>query len=362
MLNCNTSNLKSDMDSDFSYPSLDEIGGLDFLGIRRKKVDGKKVSCESLGKERSSRDALSAEFYSLPSVYIIIPCYNRMGTTLRCLDRLQELNVMSWARVVVIDDASPDGTGKEVENQFSNVDVLYGDGDLWWAGGVNKGMTYALEHGAEYLVWLNDDCRPLDESSMKLLVEYAVEHLCISVGQAICPSGYFYGGAFKKLAGRGRHVYCDAGTTMPCDIFSGNAVCVPSVVVRKVGMLDSSHYPMMADADYGLRVMNTAFRAVVIGSARFSSEENISLEDQSLLLGEAPACQIWRAKFLSPKSSMYLPHYFRLSLQHWGLWGGGMVGGMLMKHLVYWLVRVIIPRKWLICWFGKRVRNWRVEL
>lgn len=266
---------------------------------------------------------------------------------------------MTWARIVVIDDASPDETGAAVEKHFPDVKVLNGDGDLWWAGGINKGIEYALKQGADLLFWLNDDCRPRDENSIRRLLEFSTEHQCIAVGQAVCPSGYFYGGSFKKVFGRSRHIFCPPRETMPCDIFSGNAVCVPRAVIEEIGLLDAEHFPMMADADYGLRALMAGRKAVVVGDALFDSDENTSLEDQSLLLSAEPWRKVWNAKFYSVKSSMYLPAYTRLSLKHWGGVGWLIVGGMLLKHVIYLFLRLLLPRKLLIRLFGSVMRTWR---
>ncbi len=115
----------------------------------------------------------------------------------------------------------------------------------------------------------------------------------------------------------------------------------------------------LTDTDYSLRAKKAGFENVVVGDALFDSNENESLEDQSLLLSSEPWKKIWLAKFHSMKSSMYFPSYTRLSFRHWGVVGLLMVVGMLLKHVVYLLLQLFVLRKYLLYWFGSRLRTWR---
>ena len=90
--------------------------------------------------------------------YIIIPVHNRKALTLACLENLKINSNLQKYQVIVVDDGSSDRTSEEVVANYPEVIILKGDGNLWWTGAIKKGMEYAYEHGAEYLIWLNDDC------------------------------------------------------------------------------------------------------------------------------------------------------------------------------------------------------------
>ena len=90
------------------------------------------------------------------NLFIVIPVYNRREFTRKCLLSLQKQTFNGFTTVVV-DDGSSDGTPQMIVTEFPEVVVLRGNGSLWWAGATNLGIQYALEHGARYIITLNDD-------------------------------------------------------------------------------------------------------------------------------------------------------------------------------------------------------------
>ena len=109
------------------------------------------------------------------SVYILIPVYNRKETTLKCLENLSKCGDLQRYQVVIVDDGSTDGTADAIGKLYPGVTVLPGSGDLWWTGAMAQGMQYADAQGAEYFIWLNDDCTP-EPDALPQLVEFLRSH------------------------------------------------------------------------------------------------------------------------------------------------------------------------------------------
>ena len=64
--------------------------------------------------------------------------------TLACLRSLGAQQVPGVALdVFVLDDASSDGTSEAVAEQFPEVTVLHGDGELYWNGGMRRAIAAA---------------------------------------------------------------------------------------------------------------------------------------------------------------------------------------------------------------------------
>ena len=91
-------------------------------------------------------------------IEVVIAVHNRHAITLRCLELLAQ-QVCTVFRVTVVDDGSSDGTSEAIRDHFPQVDVLRGDGSLWWAGATNLGIRHALSRSApaDYILMLNDD-------------------------------------------------------------------------------------------------------------------------------------------------------------------------------------------------------------
>ena len=72
------------------------------------------------------------------SIAVLMTCYNRVETTLRCLHSLfnqtikQSDNQTISLDVWLVDDASPDQTGAKVKAAFPEVHVIEGAGGLFW--------------------------------------------------------------------------------------------------------------------------------------------------------------------------------------------------------------------------------------
>ncbi|MGC3978996.1 MAG: glycosyltransferase family 2 protein [Paludibacteraceae bacterium] len=91
----------------------------------------------------------------MSKVYVIIVTYNGKQWYDRCFSSLRasELPV----EVIVIDNASSDDTVTYIKQHFPEVQLMSSDTNLGFGQANNKGMRYALDHGADYVFLLNQD-------------------------------------------------------------------------------------------------------------------------------------------------------------------------------------------------------------
>ncbi len=71
--------------------------------------------------------------------------------------------------VIVVDNASTDGSDVEIEQRFPEVTLIRNTGNLGFAAGNNVGITHALESGADCVLLLNNDAR-LEPSAVNVMV------------------------------------------------------------------------------------------------------------------------------------------------------------------------------------------------
>ena len=118
-----------------------------------------------------------------PKVAVVVPVFGRLAKTLRFIESFQRVEYDNY-EIVIVDDASPDGTAEALARDHPDVVVLPGDGKLWWTGGTNLGVRYALEKGFDYVLTINNDTsvRP---DFLTHLVDTAERHGPCIVGSRI---------------------------------------------------------------------------------------------------------------------------------------------------------------------------------
>lgn len=212
-----------------------------------------------------------------PRIAIIVPVFNGLAFTQKCLPVLYEMIDLSGRPghqlpVVVVDDGSSDGTSQWVSKHFPEVHLLQGDGGLWWSGGVNKGMKYALDAlQADYLLWWNNDIIPRKDYLKQLLgiLQGVSERIIIGSKIFVLNDGVIWGmgGRFDPVKGT-RHMF---GERQPdgkpyqqpfeVDWLPGMGTTLHRSVIDAIGFLDEKKFPQYhGDSDYCLRAKSAGFR------------------------------------------------------------------------------------------------------
>jgi GT2 family glycosyltransferase len=207
-----------------------------------------------------------------PFVHIIIVTWNGKDVTLECLESLHRIHYPSY-RIVVVDNASTDGSAAALRKQYPEAIVLEQEQNLRFAGGNNAGMRYALDHGADMLCLLNNDTTVHPEFLTHLV------HRMQSAADIglVAPKIYYHdqpdviwfaGGVISMWTGTMRHIGIrerDSGrynTARDIDYATGCCMLVRREVVERVGMLDDTYFMYTEDADWCMRIRRAGYRIV----------------------------------------------------------------------------------------------------
>jgi GT2 family glycosyltransferase len=90
-----------------------------------------------------------------PPVAIVIVTWNGLRDTLACLCAVRRLDYDH--RVVLVDNASRDGTARVVRQYFPEVHVIANATNAGYVAANNQGIAWALAQGAEWILLLNND-------------------------------------------------------------------------------------------------------------------------------------------------------------------------------------------------------------
>jgi GT2 family glycosyltransferase len=102
-------------------------------------------------------------------VWAVILAHNELSYTRECLTSILALDPPA-DRVLLVDNASTDGTAARVAEEFPDVGVLALPENRYFAGGVNAGLERALQEGAGSVLLLNNDL-VLERGALRILVE-----------------------------------------------------------------------------------------------------------------------------------------------------------------------------------------------
>jgi GT2 family glycosyltransferase len=202
-------------------------------------------------------------------VWVVVLAHGGYEFTRECLRALAALDPPA-DRVLLVDNASPDGTAERARAEFPEVEVLALPENRWFAGGVNAGIARALAAGAGSVLLVNNDLvleRPalgalaaaLDADpargavSPKLYVFDPPDRIWFAGG--IVSRGF----VLLRHRGLGRKDDAFRDGPRPVDYVSGAAVLLGRAALERAGLFDESYVIYVEDVDWSARARNAGF-------------------------------------------------------------------------------------------------------
>jgi GT2 family glycosyltransferase len=192
-------------------------------------------------------------------------------------DTLAALASLEGVDTVCVDNGSTDGSDRAVEERFPGVDLLRAGENRGYAGGNNLGIRRALEHGADWILLLNNDA-VAEPGLLDALARAAEERpdAGLLACKVLFPDGrtvQYAGAEFRawlgysgRLRGHGRpdrfHEAVDVGRV------DGAAFAVSRAAIDRAGLLDEWLFAYVEDVEWSLRIRRAGFAAVFVPDAR----------------------------------------------------------------------------------------------
>jgi len=202
-----------------------------------------------------------------PAVFIVILNWNGWRDTHVCLGSLKGLDYPNY-RVVVVDNASEDGSEARLRELHPDVTLLQSGANLGFAGGNNVGLHYALQNGAEYVWLLNNDTLVEADALTEL-----VEKMQREPGLGLCGSTLIYesqrdtvqalGGArYNRWLGSVRHLGQHQARTQTIDegavereldYLIGASMLASRAFLEQVGLMQDGYFLYFEELDWAAR-------------------------------------------------------------------------------------------------------------
>jgi GT2 family glycosyltransferase len=211
-------------------------------------------------------------------IEIVTPVHDRCDLTLQFLKSLSRIDRRNLeAHIIIVDDGSTDGTADAVREKFPDVEIVEGDGNLWYTAGTNRGLERALKYDPDYILAVNNDS-VFDENFLRYMVETAEKYPRSVVGAVlldwtaphkifqVSPKWDLWKGGFRHW--QKQTIWTIPNKPWEVELIVGNCVLYPAKAVREAGLMDEKKLPHFGDAEYTPRMCRKGWRLLIEPRAR----------------------------------------------------------------------------------------------
>lgn len=217
-------------------------------------------------------------------VEIVAAVHNRREITLQCLKSLSRINKTGLdVHIVIVDDGSTDGTSEAISKNFPEVEIVTGDGNLWFTAGTNRGIEAALKHNPDYILTINDDA-VFDSEFLRWMVETARKYPRSVIGGLlllwdtphkvfqVAPKWDFWAGGYRHWVKQ--TVWTVPDKPWEVELIVGNCVLFPAQVFRECGLMNEKKFPHYGDAEFTPRLRRKGWKLLIEPRARVFCQPN----------------------------------------------------------------------------------------
>lgn len=214
---------------------------------------------------------------SLPSVITIILNTNRREDTLACLASLAKATYPNH-HVIVLDNASTDGSPESIRSQFPGVQLISLSRNLGYTGNNNVGIQAAMQQGADWVFVLNEDTVVAEDCLAQMIATAEGDSKVGIVG----PLVYHHdeptviqsaGGRLDKRwfavhIGQNEDDRGQYSQPYTVDYISGCAILVRRPVIEQIGGLEEKLFYYWEETDWCTRAREYGWKVLLVPQAK----------------------------------------------------------------------------------------------
>lgn len=238
-------------------------------------------------------------------VSIVILNWNRKKDSLECLESISKSSISNGSTssplsIIVVDNASTDDSRTEIKKALKRLtfknknfdgEIIKNKENLGFAAGNNVGVRHALNHGADYILILNNDT-VVGKNLIVNLVNFAIKHPRVGI---MSPKIYFAPG-FEfhkeryKTSQLGKVIWYAGGDidwnniygsnhgvdevdrgqfdeVKQTDFATGAGMFAKAEALRETGLFDEKYYMYLEDADLSQRMKKKGWEVLYVPTA-----------------------------------------------------------------------------------------------
>ena len=193
---------------------------------------------------------------------VVIVNWNGRELLKKCLSSLFANTSDTSCRVVVVDNDSRDGSADMVEQSYPQVKLFRNSVNVGFSKANNRGIRYALQNGAKYVMLLNNDVEITDKTWLEEFtsVMESDSKMGIVGCKLVFPDGTLqHAGGLVKLRVPSHRGECEKDKGQYnrfelVDYVTGAALMIKAETIRKIGLLDEGYSPLYyEDTDWCVR-------------------------------------------------------------------------------------------------------------
>lgn len=209
----------------------------------------------------------------MPKIAVVVPNWNGADSLEKCLDSLQAQTIK--AAIVVVDNGSNDRS-LELLKKYPEVHLIRHSHNRGFAGGVNPGCRWAIEHEYDYVATFNNDARASTHWLEKLYdtlmtkpgTGIAASKILNADGSSLDSTGEYYT-IWGLPYPRGRGETDLAKYDQQTEIFaaSGGASLYRASMLKEIGLFDEAFFAYYEDVDLSFRAQLAGWKVAYVPAA-----------------------------------------------------------------------------------------------
>ena len=206
-----------------------------------------------------------------PKASVIVVTWNGLDWMKGCLESLAKQTYRE-ADVIVVDNASEDGTVEWIREHAPNARLIAHDENALFAGGNNIGANLAMQSGSEYLLLLNNDAEAAPNWIEKMIEGFEKNADYGILGSTLYDLGTHdlqdTGGSLEPTGKTTTHKEALTEPLQERDWTTGAAFGIRTKVYEELQGLDESYGMYFEDVDFCVRAAQKGWKTGVLRDAK----------------------------------------------------------------------------------------------